>query len=148
MLRRMGMRKAAMSVLVLALAACTVNPSDPAGPAASSLSGPKPPACADVVQPGLPVTERLLSDGCSEADGTVTTLTPFLCRFVGYTALNYNDQVVAIELALGADEPRPSVGPDHSYGMWRAPLPDGSGADATGCIDPDAVPDPVAEPSG
>ncbi len=94
------------------------------------------------MKPGLPVTERLLAEGCSEADGSITMFTQFLCRLQGYTAINYRDEVVAVELELDAEPPRPSEPSDRVYGSWAEPMtaPD---ADATGCIVPDSVPDPV-----
>lgn len=99
--------------------------------------------CADAVTVGQPVTERLMAEGCLEGDGSVTILRPFVCAFRGYTALNHNDEVVAIELTLSADEPRPSAPADHIYGRWISSMA-GSGQDAAGCVDRESVPDPLA----
>ncbi len=127
--------------LLVAATACA-GPQGKPSAAGASPDGARAARCADVVKPGSPVTERLLAEGCAEPDGSVTTFNPFLCRLQGYTAINYRDEVVAIELDLDPEPPRPSAPPDRVYGSWAEPMtaPD---ADATGCINPDSVPDPV-----
>ncbi len=132
-------QRAAICVLLVAATACAgANPSA----TSASPAGARPAPCGEVVKPGLPVTERLLAEGCREADGSITMFTPFLCRLQGYTAINYRDEVVAVELELDPEPPRPSAPPDRLYGSWAEAMtaPD---ADATGCIDPESVPDPV-----
>src|SRR5689334_810189 len=95
-------------VAATACASCGTSASPTAGPADT-----QPAPCSAVVRPGLPVTERLMAEGCREGDGSITTFSPFLCRLRDYTAINYKDEVVAVELSLGADETRPSEPPDH-----------------------------------
>lgn len=132
-------QRAGGAALLVAATACT-GTAHQAAPDASPTEA-RPAACSEVVKPGLPVTERLLAEGCRETDGSITVLSPFLCRFRGYTAINYRDKVVAVELNLGPEGSRPSAPPDRSYGTWSEPVT-GAEEDATGCIDPASVPDP------